>query len=513
MLVNEGALGWLQSNPDELVRYVARDDFGVFSRLLLPQLQMSPFHRTYYRVLDMFAHRKIRKLIVSVPPQHGKSQGSSRLLPAFILGIRPDTKIIIGSYAADVAQGFNRDIQRAILSERYAPVFPRTRLNTGRVRTQSSYACNAKQTDVVGRLGSVRAAGRGGPLTSFTADVSILDDVYKDYAEAASGAVREAAWKWYTTVVRSRLHKDSQELIVFTRWHEDDLVGRIEKAGEKVIEARSWSDLEDIPDGAWIHINFPALKVGAPTELDPRNEGEALWPDRHPVSELEERRRLDPNGFECLYQGNTQSAEGRLYGPFKEWVNADDWGRLIRKGSYTDVADEGDDFLAHACYEIRLSPNRVFNEETHRFEPLLYALVTDFVYTDENTDVTLVTVPRSINEHGVRRAWVESNSGGAQFAKSLRPKVRAEVRPFHQGGNKEARIVSNAAAVNRLVIMPAGWKDRFPKVYEHLTKFLRTFRANAHDDVEDMLTGIYEKELSDGNVRGYGGGRGIRRVN
>lgn len=155
---------------------------------------------------------------------------------------------------------------------------------------------------MVGRKGSLRVVGRGGALTSKTVDVSILDDVYKDYAEGNSPIVREAAWKWYTTVVKTRLHNDSQELIVFTRWNDDDLIGRIEKSGEKIIDAKTWQDLENVPKGAWIRINFEAIKTGEPTELDPRPKGSALWESRHSREKLEGQRALDPVQFNCLFR-------------------------------------------------------------------------------------------------------------------------------------------------------------------------------------------------------------------
>lgn len=126
----------------------------------------------------------------------------------------------------------------------------------------NTYLRNSDVIEMVGRKGSLRVVGRGGSLTSKTVDVSILDDVYKDYAEGNSPIVRAAAWKWYTTVVRTRLHNDSQELIVFTRWHDDDLIGRIEKSGETIIDVKCWADLEDVTPGAWVRINFEGLKTG-----------------------------------------------------------------------------------------------------------------------------------------------------------------------------------------------------------------------------------------------------------
>lgn len=447
-------------------------------------------------------------------PTHN-SEGSSRKLPAFMLGLNPDRKICIGSYAATIARDFNRDVQRIIDTPRYRELFPGTYLNGSNVVTMANtYLRNSDVIEMVGRKGSLRVVGRGGSLTSKTVDVSILDDVYKDYAEGNSPIVRAAAWKWYTTVVRTRLHNDSQELIVFTRWHDDDLIGRIEKSGEIIIDVTRWADLENIPPGAWVRINFEALKSGEPTEIDPRPVGASLWEGRHNRMKLEAQKALDPVQFQCLYQGNPGSAEGRLYQPFKTWVEKSDYGTYIRSGAYIDVADEGDDLLFGATYDVYKSDNMVFNEKTKRMEPLLFALITDMEMTDENTDVTTVTVPAMINRNGTQKAWVESNNGGAGFEKVIKKKVRAITDPFYQGGNKESRIITASAMVNQHIIMPFGWETRYKAIYDHVTGFLRNFGANTHDDPEDGLTGIYEKEIADGNIQPYAhANRGVRRRN
>lgn len=502
----------IRQHPELLVREAARRRFVNFARYVQEDIDMTPFHLTYYRILDLFAHGKIRKLIVQCPPQTGKSQGSSRFLPAFIEGLDPDKRVCIGSYSATIARDFNRDVQRIIDTDVYRELFSETFLNGSNVVTMANnYLRNSDVIEMVGHKGSLRVVGRGGALTSKTVDISILDDVYKDYAEGNSPIVREAAWKWYTTVVRTRLHNDSQELIVFTRWHDDDLIGRLEKSGETIIDAEKWSDFDNIPKGAWVRINFEGIKMSEPTELDPRAKGTALWEARHSKEKLEAQRALDPVQFECLYQGNPSSAEGRLYQPFKTWVEKDDWGTYVRSGCYVDVADEGSDYLFGATYDIYKSDNQYWNEGKKRFEPILYALITDMEFTDESTDVTTVTVPAMINRNGTQRAYIESNNGGSQFEKTIKKKVHAMTVPFHQTGNKESRIVTASAMVNQQIIFPFGWERRFEKAYEHVTNFLRNFSANAHDDMEDGLTGIYEKELADGNSQPYNmQNRGVR---
>lgn len=428
-----------------------------------------------------------------------------------MLGLNPDTKIAICSYAATIAKDFNRDVQRIIDNEEYRAVFPETNLNGSNVVTvANNYLRNSDVFEIVGHTGSLRVVGRGGSLTSKTVDVMIFDDLYKDSSEANSPIVREGAWDWYTKVARTRLHNDSQQLIVFTRWHPEDIIGKLIET-EKVIEVRQWDDFDNVPRGAWVLVNFEAIKTGRPTEIDTRAQGEALWPERHSLERLEAQKALDPMGFQCLYQGNPGSAVGKLYEPFKVWVEKSDWGAYVRSGCYVDVADEGNDYTFAASYDIMRSENQIWNEKTKRFEPLLFALITDIVYTDEPTDVTTVTVPRLINANNVQKAWIESNNGGAQFEKVVRRKVRALTVPFYQGANKESRIVTNAPFVNQHIIFPFGWERRYPKLYEHLTTFLRNFKANAHDDDADGLTGIYEKEIADGNAKLYGmANRGVK---
>lgn len=443
-------------------------------------------------------------------PTHN-SQGSSRFVPADILGHFPDTKVCICSYAATIAKDFNRDVQRLIDSEEYRALFPDTCLNGSNVVTISdNYLRNSDVFEIVGHTGSLRVVGRGGSLTSKTVDVMIYDDLYKDAQEANSPIVRAAAWDWFTKVAQTRLHNDSQELIVFTRWHPEDIIGKIIET-KQVIFAEKWSDLENIPDGAWVLVNFEAIKTGEPTEIDPREKGEPLWPERHSLQRLLDQKETDPLGFQCLYQGNPGDATAFLYQPFKTWVEKSDWGQYVRSGCYIDVADEGDDFLCAMTYDIYKSENQIWNEHTKRFDPLLFALITDIEFTDESTEVTTVTIPRMINANGTQKAWIESNSGGAQFEKIVKTKVKAITVPFYQTENKESRIITNAPFVNQHIIMPFGWETRYPAFYKHITGFLRKFDANDHDDDCDCATGVYQKEIADGNTQPYAAAnRGVR---
>lgn len=493
---------------DALLAYMARRDFSLFARYVKPNIVMTDFHRTYYKILEMFAKGEIRRLIVSCQPQCGKSEAASRLLPAYLLGLNPDLKIGVCSYSANLASTFNRDVQRIIASDEYARLFPLTQIAKSKaVEGKCDYACNATVTECVGKNGGLRAVGRGGSLTGMPLDVAILDDLYKDHAEANSPLVRDLAWNWYTSVLRSRLSNGGRELIVFTRWHKDDIIGRIRES-ENCVEVKTWKDLKKLRKNDWAVVNFPAIKEEEPTEIDPRKRGEVLWAERHGKEELERERLLDPVNFACLYQGNPSDVSALLYHSFKTYTDKKEWGTFVRRGNYTDPADSGKDMTCSICYDVYRSPNGRFNARTRRIEPFYFALVTDMVYTEKGTEVTRTLIPEMLNRNNTQRAWIEGNNGGEQFRKDILRKTRCELKGFHQKMNKEAKILTCAPFVNEQIIFPAGWEERWENAYKHLRDFLSDFRANRHDDIEDVLSEIYMKELQNTERA-----KGIRRVN
>ena len=199
-----------------------------FTKTTLDGFMVQDFHEKYYELLNLFALGKIKNLMITMPPQHGKSEGSTRRLPAYMLGLNPNLKIALASYNDTFSSKFNRDVQRIIDSEMYNGIFPKTTLNRSNVVTVSSnYLRNSHEFEIVNEKGSLKSVGRGGALTGNPVDIMIMDDLYKDYAEGNSPVIRQSVWDWYVSVVLTRLHNDSQQLIVFTRWHEEDLIGLI----------------------------------------------------------------------------------------------------------------------------------------------------------------------------------------------------------------------------------------------------------------------------------------------
>ena len=146
-----------------------------FALRVYPFIELTPFHLTYYRVLEAYAEGRIRKLIVSVPPQHGKSVGASTLLPAYMLGLDPDMRIAIASYSGTLASKFNRRIQRIIESKEYAELFPETTIKQG--TKPPGYIRTSDEVEIIGHKGELISVGREGSLTGNRVDCFILDDL------------------------------------------------------------------------------------------------------------------------------------------------------------------------------------------------------------------------------------------------------------------------------------------------------------------------------------------------
>ena len=446
-----------------------------FTEFTFQKFQKKWFHEVYYETLDKFIKKEIKNLIISMPPQVGKSEGSSRRLPAFITGYRPDDKMALISYSASKAQKFGREIISIMNEPEFKAVFPHVKY-PDRGHREAKANTNMER-ESLNSVGSMRFVGVEGPLTGETVDVLIYDDLYKDWQDANSPVIQERVWDWYLTVANTRLHNDSQQLMVFTRWSENDLTGKLQSMG-KVIPFNGGN--YDIPDDCYLHINFQALKEGKPTKLDLREHGEALWPEKHSREKLKAARAKDPDKFDCLYQGTPVNKEGLLYSsPFKTCRELPEF--KIRK-AYVDTADTGTDYLCAIVYGLP------FGTDKGKY-------VIDILYTDKGMEVTEPQTADLLNQNNVNQAKVESNNGGRSFARNVeRLLTDTKISWFHQSKNKEARIFSNSATVNDEIIFPENWHVQWPEFYKAVTKFKKVFKANKHDDAPDVLTGIIETE-------------------
>lgn len=222
-----------------------------------------------------------------LPPQHGKSEIASRWGPVWALDWWPHLRVILASYAAELAEGNGRMVRNTLVE--HSGIL-RARL------TEDSKAAHRWNTPEGGGL---LATGVGGIATGFPGDLVVVDDPFKNWQEAHSAVVREAVWNWWLTVIRTRLGPNAAVIVVQTRWHEDDLAGRLEaqdQAGEG--------------DG-WLTVRLPALAQAD----DPlgRPPGAALCPARYDTPYLEQTRTvLGSYLFGALYQQSPSPPEGGL---------------------------------------------------------------------------------------------------------------------------------------------------------------------------------------------------------
>lgn len=270
---------------------LARRNFSEFVKYVKPGYEMNWHHALLCKYLQKFIEGGIKRLMVFMPPQHGKSELVSRQLPSYLLGINPAAKIVLASYSAHLSSSFNRECQRIIDSDAYHEVFPETILNCSNVVTKTdNYLRNSEIFETVGYGGFLKTVGVGGSLTGTPADYAIIDDPVKDSIEAMSPTYQQRNWDWFNDVLYTRIHNSSSILITQTRWDVNDLSGKlIQKINEGIGEK-------------WVVLSLPGIKTSETNPEDIRSIGEALWPSRHSLEKLQEVRARSLRTFESLYQ-------------------------------------------------------------------------------------------------------------------------------------------------------------------------------------------------------------------
>ena len=297
----------------------ARSNILAFTRYTKENYIVNWHHKILCEKLDAFVRGDIKRMMVFMPPQHGKSELTSRRLPAYMLGLNPNLRIALCAYNATFASKFNRQVQRIMIDPSYTDVFPDTRLNAKNVATDSkgSYLRNSEQFEIVGKQGSFISVGVGGGITGNPVDIALIDDPIKGAEEAGSQTYREKVWEWYTTELETRLNNNSQILITLTRWNIDDIAGRILTASEGE-HARNWEV-----------VVFPRIKVDNSNLDDPRKIGEVLWEDVHSMESALEAKSRNPVKFEALQQQNPKVMEAG-----SEFYKSFDVNRHVRDTQY-----------------------------------------------------------------------------------------------------------------------------------------------------------------------------------
>jgi predicted phage terminase large subunit-like protein len=213
----------LDQMVDELAkRHNARSSFKHYCEYVFSQFECSWHHQVIIDNIErMFLPTSdpnhLRRLCVSMPPRHGKSELISRLLPSYILGKNPDTGVMACSYSSELSGRINRDVQRYICSEEFKRLFPDSRMpegQGGRGAVSESYTRTSDLFEMVGRRGFYRSAGVGGSITGMGGQWLIVDDPIRNRADADSPTIRENILNWYKSTFRTRAEKDARILIV-----------------------------------------------------------------------------------------------------------------------------------------------------------------------------------------------------------------------------------------------------------------------------------------------------------
>lgn len=482
---------------------LSRRSFYEYCRTLHPTFYKK--NRTYLKyvcnTLQEFIEDENKKvLMLSMPSQHGKSFSVCNLV-SWLLGKYKDFRIMTGSYNELLSTKFSKDVRDTIQKDTsnqenillYKDIF-NTKIERGYAAAKM---WKTNKSAVINYL----ATSPNGSATGFGADLLIIDDLIKSGYEANNDAILEKQWAWFSQTMLSRLiGKKSKLILIGTRWSEEDLIGRYKRLCES----------ENIP---YVEINIPIIN----------EKGDMLCEEILSKKDFENKRKImcvNDEGraiFEANYFQTPIDIKNRLYSDFKlynpllikendteettEYKLSLHFGEVInlseeeieekeqeleetivfdRIFSYTDTADEGDDFLCSIFCGV--------------YKRELY--VVDVIYTKDKMEITEPLLAKKIDELKSTENIIESNNGGRGFArnvirilKDLGNKI-CKISWFHQSQQKVARLRNGSSTVNRVVHMPADWATRWPQFCKDIKRF--NTEGKMHDDCADALTGCVE---------------------
>jgi predicted phage terminase large subunit-like protein len=294
-----------------------------FTLFTKPDYRPNWHHAELAARLDRVARGECRRLMVFMPPQHGKSELVSRRFPAFLLGGNPRLRLMHATHTNDLAVHLNRDVQRIMAGREYRQLFPETMLHGGPGgAAPAEAAIPARRTndffEIPGHGGYLLSAGVGNSIAGSAADGAIIDDPFGKREDADSPVIREKIWQWYTNDLYPRLSAGGWIVLTHTRWHRDDLAGRLLRK------------MVDRGTEQWDILCLPAVREEGPgPACDPRQPGEALWKEFKSAADLAIIRRQDQRAYAALYQqdpvhGSTVEWPADLFGDWI-WTPAEHW--------------------------------------------------------------------------------------------------------------------------------------------------------------------------------------------
>lgn len=444
----------------------APDSFTRFIHHVAPSYHFYTYSRVLIRALERVAARDITRLMVFMPPRHGKSELVSRLFPAWYLNRNPREWVGLSSYGQELANKFSR---RARDYYREA----------GGALNDERSAVKEWET---GERGGLWAAGVGGPITGSGFDVGIIDDPLKNAEEASSPTVRAKQKDWYDSTFYTREEPGGAIIIIQTRWHPDDLSGWLLDKEES----------SDEPEG-WHIINFDALHDGEPeapapctTQDDWRAQGEPLCPERFTEEKLKRiRGNISSKWWSSLYQQRPVDAEGALWSwGIIEQAAAPEMDRIVV--GVDPAGGSGDEHGIVAVGRGQDGDAYVLQDATEpgSSSPATWARAVERVY----------------DRHSADRVVVERNFGGDMVRSTIESSApHVAVKEVNASRGKSVRAEPVAALYeNGRVKHTAGLND----LEEQMTTWDPQNDSDSPDRVDALVWALTELML-DGTQPGF----------
>jgi predicted phage terminase large subunit-like protein len=429
--------------------------------------------------LTRVASGELHRLMVSMPPRHGKSETISRYLPAWYLGRFPDRRVMLASYEAAFAASWGRKA-RELLADHGEELFG-VQIAPGRAA--------ASAWDLQGRRGGMVTAGVGGPLTGKGANLLIIDDPLKNHEEAHSELLRDKLWDWWRSTARTRLQTPGAVVLVMTRWHEDDLAGRMLRDGSD-----DWTVLE-----------FPA--IAEPEDPLEREVGDPLCPGLgfDDAWLADTKAELGSYWFSALYQQAPRPAEGMLFKrrDFRYWREHPDDDLYLLERDDGSLHPVGKDWCVH------FQTVDVAASEKHTAD---YTVVASWAATPDR-ELLLIDCQRQrfelLDVGGmIERAYrhqdpTPSFIGVEEFGFGL-----GVVQELNKKGLPIHRLRADKDKVSRALVAVARYEEHrvyHPRRAHWLSDWedeLLAFPNAAHDDQVDTVAYAARRLKDIGSVRG-----------
>lgn len=459
---------------------------------MFPDYQLTRHSEKLAEVLEGVTFGRIKRLIISMPPRHGKSLHSSVYFPAWHLGMFPNDRIIACSYSSELSHAFSRQARNLVMSPEYAEVFGNPNVYDQVVEMSSDSRSQATWDLASPFKGGYVSAGVGGSITGKGANVLIIDDYVKDWVEASSPTTLESVWNWYTSTAYSRLEGESAAVIIIaTRWSEDDLIGRVMRQAEEKGRLDEWTVLR-----------LPGLAE----EDDPlgRAEGEALWPEKFSRDfVLDQQFTMPPQQFAALIQQRPAPLEG-LYIK-KAWLKYYDprvmptFRRVIQCWDTAFKEKQENDYSVCTTWGMA---QRVISAEEKAMLGIKKTRAHDLYLLDcyrkklQFPDLTREMIAQyhkwsSVPGCRPTEILVEDKATGTPAYQSLRHATDLPLRAFQTQRDKVLRMNAITPWYEQgRIYHPsnAAWLDE----YEHE---LMTFPGTKHDDQVDSTTMAIERLL------------------